>query len=249
MSHTSEIPASERYCRQWPVLYEDNHLLALYKPAGLLVQGDASGRDCLLELGKAYLKTKYQKPGRVFLGLVHRLDYPVAGVVIFARTSKAAARLSEQFRTGTLEKRYLAVVHGQPTKSSDRWVDHLLREERIMRVLALPEEGTQEARLRYQVIAGDGDHSLVDIFLETGRRHQIRAQFAHRGHAILGDRRYGSPTRFPRGQMALLARAIRFRHPVRAEWLALEAPLPQGWPWPGSTMDVASPPWNWETSG
>jgi 23S rRNA pseudouridine1911/1915/1917 synthase len=248
VSFPSQVPSSGCYCRQWPVLYEDNHLLALYKPAGLLVQGDATGSDCLLELGKAYLKTKYQKPGRVFLGLVHRLDRPVAGVVILARTSKAAARLSEQFRNGTLEKRYLAVVQGHPAKESDRWVDHLLREERSMRVLALPQEGTQEARLRYRVVASDAEHSLVNILLETGRRHQIRVQFAHRGHAILGDRRYGSPTGFPHGQIALLARAIRFRHPVQADWLLVEAPLPRGWPGPGTITDASSPPWNWQTT-
>jgi 23S rRNA pseudouridine1911/1915/1917 synthase len=98
-------------------------------------------------------------------------------------------------------------------------------------------------------MASDIEHSLVDILLETGRRHQIRAQFAHRGHAILGDWRYGSPTRFPQGQIALLARAIRFRHPVRAEWLLVEAPLPRGWPWSGSVTSASSPPWNWETNG
>jgi 23S rRNA pseudouridine1911/1915/1917 synthase len=249
VSLTSQIPAPGCYCREWPVLYEDNHLLALYKPAGLLVQGDASGSDCLLELGKMYLKTKYQKPGRVFLGLVHRLDRPVAGVVVFARTSKAAARLSEQFRSGTLEKRYLAVVQGHLATDSGRWVDHLQREDRTMRVLASPQEGTQEARLRFQAVATAADCSLVEILLETGRRHQIRAQFAHRGHAILGDGRYGSPTRFPHRQIALLARAIRFRHPVRPDWLLVEAQLPQGWPWPGTIAAPPHPPWNWETPG
>lgn len=247
VSATPAPPDLQYYCRQWPVLYEDNHLLALYKPAGLLVQGDASGSDCLLDLGKRYLKTRYQKPGRVFLGLVHRLDRPVAGVVVFARTSKAAARLSEQFRGTQVEKHYLAVVQGHLKQDSGRWVDPLLREELTMRVLASPRQDTREARLRYQVVATQSDLSLVEIILETGRRHQIRTQFAHRGHALLGDGRYGSPTRLPHGQIALLARTIGFRHPVRPELLLVEAPLPRGWPWPGTTTDASNPPWCWES--
>lgn len=246
MSLTSQSLSPDCYCRQWPILYQDNHLLVLYKPAGLLVQGDATGDESLLELGKNYLKTKYQKPGRVFLGLVHRLDRPVAGVVVFARTSKAAARLSEQFRSGLLDKRYLAVVEGALSQSSGRWVDHLQRDDRIMRVLPSPQAGTQEARLSFQLLAARADLSLVEILLETGRRHQIRTQFAHRGHPILGDRRYGSSSRLNHRQIALLARSIRFQHPVRTEWITVEAPLPQGWPWPDSADAETSPRWNWE---
>jgi 23S rRNA pseudouridine1911/1915/1917 synthase len=236
------------YYHNWPVLYQDNHLLALYKPAGLLVQGDATEDVSLLELGKAWLKEKYQKPGRVFLGLVHRLDRPVAGVVVFARTSKAAARLSEQFRSGTVEKRYLAVVEGTLSEAAGRWIDQLGREDRNSRVVPELQTKTQEARLRYRVLASHGDTSLVEIDLETGRRHQIRVQFAHRGHPLLGDQRYGTSTIFPNKQIALLAKSIAFNHPVRDERLTVESPMPRGWPWPGTATDPAGPPWSWDES-
>ena len=234
------------YYSDWPVLYEDNHLLALYKPAGLLVQGDATEDVSLLVLGKAWLKEKYRKPGRVFLGLVHRLDRPVAGVVVFARTSKGAARLSEQFRSGTVEKRYLAVVAGILEEPAGRWIDQLQREDRNSRVVASPQTKTREARLRYRVLATRGDTSLVEIDLETGRRHQIRVQFAHRGHPLLGDMRYGNSTLFPNREIALLAKSIAFNHPVRDERLTVESPMPRGWPWPSVASDPASPPWSWD---
>jgi 23S rRNA pseudouridine1911/1915/1917 synthase len=241
-----ETPPPGYYFDHWPVLYEDNHLLALYKPAGLLVQGDATKDVSLLDLGKAWLKETYQKPGRVFLGLVHRLDRPVAGVVVFARTSKAAARLSEQFRSGTVEKRYLAIAEGSLEALAGRWVDHLEREDRSSRVVVAPRKGTQEARLSYRVLATHGRLSLVEIVLETGRRHQIRTQFAHRGHPLIGDARYGTSTILGRKQIALLAKTITFEHPVRYERLTVESPLPRGWPWPGAITDPASPPWTWE---
>lgn len=242
----NETPSPGCYFDHWPILYADNHLLALYKPAGLLVQGDATEDVSLLELGKVWLKEKYEKPGRVFLGLVHRLDRPVAGVVVFARTSKAAARLSEQFRSGTLEKRYLAIVEGSLETPAGRWVDHLERENRSSRVVIASRKGTQEARLSYRVLATHGTVSLVEIVLETGRRHQIRTQFAHRGHPLLGDKRYGASTLLGRKQIALLAKTITFQHPVRHERLTVESPLPRGWPWPGAISDPASPPWTWE---
>ncbi len=200
----------------------------------------------MLELGKAWLKIRYQKPGRVFLGLVHRLDRPVAGVVVFARTSKAASRLSAQFRAGTVEKRYLAIVEGVLEKPADRWIDHLQRDDRNMRVVPTAQKESQEARLRYQVIAAQGSLSLVDIALETGRRHQIRVQFGHRKHPLLGDKRYGASASLEQAQIALFAKSISFDHPVRAERLTVESPVPRGWPWPGVLTDSASPPWTWD---
>jgi 23S rRNA pseudouridine1911/1915/1917 synthase len=240
------IPQPGCYYSDWPVLYADNHLLALYKPAGLLVQGDATQDISLLELGKSWLKEKYQKPGRVFLGLVHRLDRPVAGVVVFARTSKAAARLSEQFRSSTVEKRYLAVVEGTLSEPAGRWVDQLTREGRSSKVVIAANTKLQEARLHYRVLDQHVNRSLVEIDLETGRRHQIRVQFAHRGHPLLGDQRYGSSIVLAQKQIALLAKALTCNHPVRADRLTVESPLPRGWPWPGTAPDPANPPWSWE---
>jgi 23S rRNA pseudouridine1911/1915/1917 synthase len=241
-----ETAAPGCYFDHWPVLFHDNHLLALYKPAGLLVQGDATADVSLLELGKAWLKAQHRKPGRVFLGLVHRLDRPVAGVVLFARTSKAAARLSEQFRSGTVEKRYLAIVEGTLQQPTGRWIDCLEREDRASRVVAAPRAGSREARLSYQVLATHGNLSLVEIALETGRRHQIRVQFAHRGHPLLGDRRYGTTAALERKQIALLAASLSFEHPVQHHRLTLASPLPRGWPWPGTITDSTNPPWTWE---
>ena len=194
----------------WPLLYEDNHLLALYKPAGLLVQGDRTGEPSLLNLAKLWLKERYRKPGLVYLGLVHRLDRPVAGVCLFCRTSKAAARLSDQFRRGTVRKEYLAVVLGKPKPEEGRLVHHLERlPERSSRVVPALSPRSQEARLSYKVLDSTGGTSLVAIELETGRHHQIRLQMAHVGHPLLGDLRYGALAPLPQKQIALLAKIGR----------------------------------------
>ena len=190
---------------RWPVIYEDNHLLAVYKPSGLLVQGDRTGDVCLLDLGKRWLKARYHKPGKVFLAMVHRLDRPVAGVVLFARTSKAAGRLSRQFRERSVDKHYLAVVGGSVSGDADRLIDHIERRDRLSRVVPTPTDCSQEARLRYTVLGRDSGKSLLKVSLETGRRHQIRIQLAHMGHPILGDLRYGAETPLPDRQIALLA--------------------------------------------
>jgi 23S rRNA pseudouridine1911/1915/1917 synthase len=230
----------------WPVIYEDNHLLAVYKPSGLLVQGDRTGDVCLLDLGKRWLKARYHKPGKVFLAMVHRLDRPVAGVVLFARTSKAAARLSSQFRERSVDKHYLAVVGGSVSGDADRLIDHIERRDRLSRVVPTPTDGSQEARLHYSVLGRDSGKSLLKISLETGRRHQIRIQLAHMGHPILGDLRYGAVTPFPDRQIALLAHQLMVEHPTRGDRLLFSSPIPQHWPWqdigrPGSQ----APPWDW----
>lgn len=234
------------YHPSWPVLHEDNHLLALYKPAGLLVQGDDTGELSLLDLGKAWLKDRYAKPGRVFLGMVHRLDRPVAGVVLFCRTSKAAARLSEQFRSGTTRKTYLAVVEGIPKQESGRLVQQMERREgRSSRIVPEKTDQSREARLSYRVLDVSGPRSLIEVQLETGRRHQIRLQLAHMGNPILGDLRYGASAPLPQKQVALLARELVVEHPTRKEKLSFRSPLPRSWPWQGAEISPNAPPWNW----
>jgi 23S rRNA pseudouridine1911/1915/1917 synthase len=231
----------------WPVFYLDNHLLAIYKPAGLLVQGDETEDLCLLDLARQWLKVKYDKPGRVFLGMVHRLDRPVAGVLLFARTSKAAARLSEQFRTGTVEKRYLAVVEGRVRETEGRLIHRLeRRENRSSRIIDGVGPAGQEARLSFRVLDGSASCSLLEVSLETGRRHQIRVQLAHIGHPIVGDLRYGAPTPLPLAQIALLARQLTVLHPTLKTAISFRSPLPQGWPWPLSKSEPVLLPWNWK---
>lgn len=214
----------------FPVLYEDNHLLAVSKPAMLPTMGVPSDRPSLLSMAKTYIKRKYSKPGNVYLGTVSRLDAPVTGIVLFARTSKAAARLASQFRNRTVEKIYWAVVDPEPSPSSGTRVDWLLKHERHRRMVAVDtgNPDAQQARLSYETLANQAQGWLVRIRLETGRKHQIRVQFSQLGSPVLGDRKYGSPHRFPVG-IALHARQLTIQHPVRSEPLVLRAPLPQAW--------------------
>lgn len=239
------MKASCFYHPLWPIVYEDNHLLGLYKPAGLLVQGDQTREVSLLDLGKRWLKERYQKPGKVFLGMVHRLDRPVAGIVLFCRTSKAAARINEQFRSGRIRKRYLAIVEGKPA-AAGRLVDFIeRRDERSSVVVPEPTPKSQEARLSYEVLDTAGPRSLVRIDLETGRHHQIRVQLAHLGCPVLGDLRYGASAPLPRMQVALFAMELELEHPTLKTDLILRSPLPRSWPWPGAREEADSPPWNW----
>jgi len=233
---------------RWPVIYEDNHLLAIYKPSGLLVQGDRTGDVCLQDLGKRWLKARYHKPGKVFLAMVHRLDRPVAGVVLFARTSKAAGRLSRQFRERSVDKQYLAVVGGSVSGHADNLTDHIERRDRLSRVVPIPTHFSQEARMRYTVLSRDSGKSLLKVSLETGRRHQIRIQLAHMGHPILGDLRYGAETPLPDRQIALLAHQLMVEHPTRGDRLLLSSPIPHQWPWSDIGLSGSqAPPWNWRT--
>ena len=214
------------------VIYEDNHLLVVNKPAGQLVQGDQTGRSTLLEEAKAWLKEKYHKPGNVFLGLVHRLDRPASGVVVLARTSKAASRLSEEIRSRRPRKSYWAQVAGEvPPKG--RWTDHLQRDEFTSRVVTAP--AGKESRLSYTKLRFAQGVSLVEIALETGRHHQIRVQFAHRGFPILGDRRYGSLQAFGDNAIALHAREMVIRHPTLGEEMAFVAEPDEDWLLRGSS--------------
>ncbi|HVX14826.1 MAG TPA: RluA family pseudouridine synthase [Pirellulales bacterium] len=211
------------------VLYEDNHLLVLNKPAGIATQGGAVGVPTLLALAKAYIKQKYHKPGNVYLGTVSRLDSAVTGVVVFARTSKAAARLSEQFRSRAARKVYWAVVSSKPA-DAQTCVDWLVKDEsrHVMRVADCETAGAQMARLRYHHKQRLARGWLLEIELETGRKHQIRAQLSARGSPIVGDRKYGSRKAFA-GGIALHGRLLELAHPTRPEKLTLVAPLPPTW--------------------
>jgi 23S rRNA pseudouridine1911/1915/1917 synthase len=227
----------------WPVFYEDNHLLVVYKPAGLIMQRDHKNKANLLDLAKIWIKKRYGKPGNVFIGMVHRLDGPVAGVVVLARTSKAAARLSAQIREGGFAKRYLAVVQGRPSQEQAHLKNELIRDGRKSRIVKAPAKGSQTASLLYRTLASCGHSSLLDIDLETGRRHQIRIQLAHLGCPILGDVNYGAANSMPHGRIALLARQLTFDHPTQKEPMTFRTPVPKDWPWPGWEEEKPRPLW------
>lgn len=221
------------------VLYEDNHCLALDKPAGLLAQGDATGEPTILDEARAYLKEKYSRPGNVFVGLVHRLDRPTSGIMLLARTSKAAARLAEQFRAGTVEKCYWAVVEGRPPGEAGEWTDELLKDARsnVVSRVARGTPGARLATLEYRVVDRRPDTCLLELRPRTGRSHQIRVQLAARGLPIVGDRKYGARSTLlaldGRPRVALHARGLRFDHPTRREAIELTAEVPADWPWTG----------------
>ncbi len=212
------------------ILYLDNHLIAVRKPAGRLTQPDHSGEVSLMDEVKDWIKTEYKKPGKVFLGLVHRLDRPVSGVIVFARTSKGAARLSEQFRKQTTTKIYRALVEGTPQPRRAK-LTHYLRKEKSRKATLFPRAtpDAKEARLDYEVIENFERTSLLDIHLHTGRFHQIRAQLAFVGHPIVGDEKYGARSALPEGRIALHARRIFFHHPTSKEEIVIDCPPPANW--------------------
>jgi 23S rRNA pseudouridine1911/1915/1917 synthase len=212
------------------VLYEDNHLLAVIKPPGLSTMGAAAGKTSLLDLARRYVKQKYHKPGNVYLGVVSRLDAVATGVVLLARTSKAARRLSKQYREQDVEKTYWAIVGGRVSPENDKCVDWVRKDEQRqrMRIASPPTADAKRAELEYRAVRHILGGSLLEINLVTGRKHQIRLQLAHRGHPIWGDRKYGSKKEFPVG-IALLARRLELVHPVGKEPLELVAPVPQTW--------------------
>ena len=218
------------------ILDEDNHLLVVDKPAGLLTQGDDTGEANLVDWARGDLKARYGKPGNVFVGLVHRLDRPVSGVVVLAKTSKAASRLSEQFREGTIAKVYQAVVEGSCPIDEGEWTDWLAKDERtnVVRVVAAGSAGAREARLAFRVLARGAHASTVELRPITGRGHQLRVQLASRGWPIVGDRKYGALSRLmaldggPR--IALHAREITFIHPTLREARTVQAAVPADWP-------------------
>ena len=209
------------------VLYEDNHLIAVFKPAGVLVQGDISGDRCLMDDVKEYLKSKYKKEGNVFLGLLHRLDRPVSGVVLFAKTSKGASRLSEQIRNREFSKKYHAIVAGVMDPLAGEMRDMILKIENDRKAI-LSDRG-EEALLNYETLKRGEKNSLLKINLITGRFHQIRIQLASKGHAVAGDMKYGSEAKLPDGQIALCATAIEFKKATEDEVVAVTIDYPREW--------------------
>lgn len=216
------------------IIYEDNHLLVVEKPVNIPSQQDRSGDKDILTLMKEYIKERYNKPGNVYLGLVHRLDRPVGGVMVFAKTSKAASRLSEQIRTRQFGKKYLAVIHGiPPDKSKKNLVHYLIKDRRrnIVKAVDSSIKGAQKAILDYRVIGQSSGMALVEIDLHTGRPHQIRVQFAEIGHPLYGDQRYGQSLNKPGQQIALWSKSISLIHPTLKESMTFSSLPHDTYPW------------------
>lgn len=215
------------------VVYEDNHLIIVNKTASEIVQGDKTGDVPLSETVKQYLKEKYAKPGNVFLGVTHRLDRPVSGLVVFAKTSKALARLNEMFRKGEVKKTYWAVVKTCPQVEEGELVHYLVRNEKQNKSYAYDKEvnGSKKAVLHYCLIGHSENYYLLEVDLKTGRHHQIRCQLAKIGCPIKGDLKYGFPRSNPDGSICLHARKVCFVHPVSKEQIVVTAPVPDGNLW------------------
>ena len=211
------------------VIYEDNHLLIVNKSAGVLVQGDATGDIPLVEHGKEYIKRKYAKPGAVFLGVVHRIDRPVSGIVVLARTSKALERMNELFRDRQTKKTYWALVRTQPPKDEETLVHWLIKDEKKNKTqaYAMEREGALRSELTYKIIGKEYGHWLLEVNPITGRPHQIRVQLSNIGCPIKGDLKYGYPEANSDESICLHSRKLRFVHPVRKESVEFEAPLPE----------------------
>ena len=210
------------------VLYEDNHIIIVSKRAGEIVQGDKTGDVPLSDIVAAYLKEKYSKPGNVFVGVPHRLDRPVSGLVVLAKTSKALSRLNEMFRVGSVDKRYLAIVKNCPKQPEGRLENWLVRNEKQNRSYAYDKEvpGSKKAALNYRLVASSVNYHLLEIELLTGRHHQIRCQLSAIGCPIKGDLKYGAPRSNPDGSISLLSHRVEFIHPVSKEPIVVESPLP-----------------------
>lgn len=210
------------------VVYEDNHIIIVNKTASEIVQGDKTGDVPLSETVKQYLKEKYHKPGNVFIGVTHRLDRPVSGLVVFAKTSKALSRLNEMFKNSEVKKTYWAIVKQTPAGTEGELVNYLVRNEKQNKSYAYDTEkpGSKKAILHYRLIARSDNYSLLEVDLKTGRHHQIRCQLAKMGCPIKGDLKYGFPRSNPDGSICLHARRVRFVHPVSKELIDVVAPVP-----------------------
>ena len=221
-----KIPPSQSSVHALQVLYEDNHLIAVNKPAGFLVQGNISGDLTLMDLTKDYIRKKYRKPGRVFLGLLHRLDRPVAGVVLFAKTSKGASRVSEELRSRKVIKIYWALVHGKVHPKQGTLASYLKKVEGRVHMTEKGDPDAREAILSYATMRFKEDKSFLEISLKTGRKHQIRAQLSAMGFPIEGDVKYGAPYPLSGKTIRLLAKSLTLNHPTRDEKITIEAPDP-----------------------
>lgn len=210
------------------VVYEDNHIIIVNKRSGEIVQGDKTGDKPLSDIVKEYIKEKYNKPGNVFLGVVHRLDRPVSGLVVFAKTSKALSRLNDMFRTGDVYKTYWAITKRRDIAPEGTLTDWLTRNERQNKSYAHAKEvpGAKKAILKYKVRSVSDNYMLLEVTLLTGRHHQIRCQLAHMGCPIKGDLKYGAPRSNPDGSISLHSRRVEFVHPVSKEQICVEAEVP-----------------------
>lgn len=215
------------------VLYEDNHIIIVNKRSGDIVQADKTGDAPLSETVKQYIKEKYAKPGNVFIGVTHRLDRPVAGIVLFAKTSKALSRLNNMFRNGEVHKTYWAITRNSPQQTEGTLTDWLVRNEKQNKSYAYDHEvpNSKKAVLNYRVIGKSDRYTLIEVQLMTGRHHQIRCQMARIGCPIKGDLKYGAPRSNTDGSISLLARKIEFVHPVSKETVSVIAPLPNDTLW------------------
>lgn len=221
------------------ILFEDNQLLVVVKPPNILSQGDSTGDEDMLAILREDLKIRYNKPGNVYLGLVHRLDRPVGGVMVFAKTSKSASRLSDSIRRGNFRKTYLAVIHGIPEKKEGTLVHFLLKDEASNIVSVVPESSGKgkKAVLDYRVKASAGKSGLVEVDLHTGRSHQIRVQFAAIGCPLYGDQKYGAALNKPGQQLALWSVKIGLEHPTLRQPMSFESDPPDEYPW--NTLQTA----------
>ena len=221
------------------VLYEDNHIIIVNKESGEIVQGDKTGDVPLSDIVKQYIKETHAKPGAVFLGVVHRLDRPVSGVVVFAKTSKALTRLNNMFRDGEIHKTYWALCSNRPEKIEGELDNWLVRNEKQNKSYVYDKEkpNAKRARLHYEVIGATERYTLIEVHLMTGRHHQIRSQLAHIGCPIKGDLKYGAKRSNPDGSISLLARRVEFIHPVSKEKIIVEAPLPNDNIWKSFVSD------------
>ncbi len=212
------------------VVYEDNHIIIVNKAPGEIVQGDKTGDRPLVDIVKEWIKEKYAKPGNVFCGVVHRLDRPVGGLVVFAKTSKALSRMNDMFRNGEVHKTYWAITRNQPPKHEDVLVHYITTTERNNKSYAslTPKKGAKEARLGYRYIAASDRYHLLEVNLMTGRKHQIRVQLSAVGCVIKGDLKYGDKRSNPDGSISLIARRMRFVHPVSGKEIDVTAPVPDG---------------------
>jgi 23S rRNA pseudouridine1911/1915/1917 synthase len=222
------------------VVYEDNHLIIVNKKSGEIVQGDKTGDRPLSEIIKDYIKKEYCKPGNVFLGLVHRLDRPVSGLVVFAKTSKALVRLNEMFRIGEVHKTYWAITKNCPQQLEGELTDWLVRNEKQNKSYAYDKEvpNSKKAVLRYKVIGRSDNYSLIEIHLMTGRHHQIRCQLAKMGCPIKGDLKYGAQRSNPDGSISLQAHQVEFIHPVSKKEIIVEASIPEDNLWKEITKSI-----------
>lgn len=215
------------------VIYEDNHIIIVNKAPGEIVQGDKTGDKPLLDIVKEWIKETHAKPGNVFLGVVHRLDRPVGGLVIFAKTSKALSRLNDMFRNGKVHKTYWALTRNHPPKDADLLTHYITTVERNNKSYAsmTPKNGAKESKLRYRTIAVGDRLNLIEIELLTGRKHQIRVQMSSIGCPIKGDLKYGDKRSNPDGSISLIARRITFIHPVSGKEIDITAPVPDERAW------------------